>query len=285
MSARFAMEEARVSGEDWITIDERFCGPPRSGNGGYVCGLLAARVAGPVAVRLKQPPPIAHPLRVETDANGARLLDGDRLIAEARPRRSLDVSPPPAPGLAEASRAAGRFAGFADHNFPTCFVCGPERAPGDGLRIFPGPLRAIGSDPISDGGGTGRAPNDRAAGGAVGPEAGSDDRPMLAAVWTPDSSLADPDGRVRPEFVWAALDCPGAFVRYPLPPETAIVLGELAVDQTADVRSEAPSIVTAWSLGEEGRKRRSGTAIFDATGRLCAQADAIWIEVPAEVWR
>ena len=250
-----------MSGEDWITIDARFCGPPRSGNGGYVCGLLASRLSGPVAVRLKSPPPIEHPLRIEMDAAGARLLDGDRSIAEARPRPPIDAPLPPAPGVAEAEDAARRFAGFSDHNFPTCFVCGPEREPGDGLRIFPGPLHAIEPETVSDG------------------------APVLAAVWTPAAGLADADGRVRPEFVWAALDCPGAFVRYPLPAQTAIVLGELAVEQRAAVRADAPSIVTAWSLGGEGRKRRSGTAIFDEAGRLCAQAEAIWIEVPAEVWR
>ncbi len=26
------------------------------------------------------------------------------------------------------------------HPFPTCFVCGPDRAPGDGLRLFTGRL-------------------------------------------------------------------------------------------------------------------------------------------------
>src|SRR5690606_16223453 len=30
--------------------------------------------------------------------------------------------------------------GFTTHPFPTCFVCGPERAEGDGLRLFPGRL-------------------------------------------------------------------------------------------------------------------------------------------------
>ena len=31
-------------------------------------------------------------------------------------------------------------AGLHDHRYPTCFVCGPERAQGDGLRIFTGPV-------------------------------------------------------------------------------------------------------------------------------------------------
>jgi hypothetical protein len=34
-----------------LTIDGRFCGPPGMGNGGYVCGRLAAFVPSPTAAR------------------------------------------------------------------------------------------------------------------------------------------------------------------------------------------------------------------------------------------
>ena len=51
------------------------------------------------------------------------------------------------PGSPVAARTASSYGtagtgypGFADHPFPTCYVCGPRRATGDGLRIFPGPL-------------------------------------------------------------------------------------------------------------------------------------------------
>ncbi|MGR6999796.1 hypothetical protein ACU686_19670 [Yinghuangia aomiensis] len=54
------------------------------------------------------------------------------------------------------------------------------RTEGDGLRLFPGLL------PQQPG--------------------------TTATPWVPDASLADADGaRVRPEFVWAALDCPGGW--------------------------------------------------------------------------
>ena len=32
------------------------------------------------------------------------------------------------------------YPGLRSHPFPTCFACGPDRAEGDGLRIFPGPV-------------------------------------------------------------------------------------------------------------------------------------------------
>lgn len=242
-----------ATGAEWITIDERFCGPPRSGNGGYVCGRVAAGLGDGAVVRLKAPPPIGRPLRLETIESGVRLVDGEAIVAEAR-RGELVLDVAPAPTLAQAEQASTRYLGFEEHNFPTCFVCGPARAPGDGLRIFPGSLEVEGPD-------------------------------RLAAVWTPDASLADATGRVRSEFVWAALDCPGAFTRYPLPEGVALVLGELAVEATRPPRAGEACILTAWSLGSEGRRRHAGTALFDRDGRLLAKGRAVWVEVPAEAFR
>jgi hypothetical protein len=53
------------------------------------------------------------------------------------PVDGIDTVVPPV-SLEEAVRAAEGYAGFVEHPFPTCYVCGPERD--DGLRIFPGPL-------------------------------------------------------------------------------------------------------------------------------------------------
>lgn len=238
---------------DWITIDERFCGPPRSGNGGYVCGRVAAGLGDGAVVRLKAPPPIGRPLRLETTAASARLFDGEAIVAEAK-RGAVELAVAPAPTLAQAEQASTRYLGFEEHNFPTCFVCGPARAVGDGLRIFPGEL-------------------------------GIDGTARLAATWTPDASLVDETGRVRPEFVWAALDCPGAFTRYPLTEGVALVLGELAVEAPLRPRAGEPCLLTAWSLGDEGRRRHAGTALFDRDGRLLARARAVWVEVPAQAFR
>jgi hypothetical protein len=236
-----------------FTIDPRYCGPPRSGNGGYVCGRLAHGLGGTVRVRLKAPPPIGTRLRIVEQEEGAQLLDGEVVIAEAG-RTTLELEVPACPSLVEAERASARYLGFVEHNFPTCFVCGPHRRPGDGLRLFPGALDA--------------------------------DASILAAPWTPDASLADETGHVRTEFLWAALDCPGAFTRYPLAPGVALVLGELCVRCVGSdpLVADTPCIVIAWPLGDEGRRRHAGTAIFRADGRLVAVARAIWVEVPAQVW-
>jgi len=42
-----------VNTED-LEIAERFCGPPNSGNGGYVCGRIAKNLSGTVSVCLKR---------------------------------------------------------------------------------------------------------------------------------------------------------------------------------------------------------------------------------------
>src|SRR5439155_15178742 len=76
-------EAARTGVSGPIVIDRRFCGPPDSGNGGYTCGLVAARVDGPAEVTLRLPPPLETPLTVAPgDGGSVRVLDGDALVAE-----------------------------------------------------------------------------------------------------------------------------------------------------------------------------------------------------------
>lgn len=233
-----------------LEIAGRFCGPPRSGNGGYTCGKVAARLSGPVAVRLKAPPPLQTALRLESGTADARLNDGATLIAEAR-CATLDLPVPPGLSLDEARQASRSYAGFHGHAFPGCFVCGPAREPRDGLRIFPG---------------------------SAGPHG------LLAAPWTPDASLADAAGRVHPEFLWSALDCPGAFAVLPPDGSIAIVLGELCAEIAGELRSGEPCVVTAWPLGVDGRKHFAGSAVYGDDGRLVARARAVWIAVPLTAW-
>jgi len=87
-------------------------------------------------VTLRIPPPLDTPLRVEHDGAKVRVLDGDRLVAEARPAE-LDLELPDAPGYMDAVRIAAAHPDDPDHPFPGCFACGPE---GDGLRLRPAPL-------------------------------------------------------------------------------------------------------------------------------------------------
>ena len=155
-----------------VVIDRRFRGPLDSGHGGYTCGLLAREIPGAATVSLHVPPPLERQLTLELVGDGLILLcDGEVIVADARPA-TLVFDPPPAVALSDAQNAA-LGTGPARHPFPMCFGCGPEREPGDGLRLFPGPV---------------------------------DGRNVIACPWRPDMALADENGRVRTEFVWAALD-------------------------------------------------------------------------------
>jgi hypothetical protein len=229
-----------------LRIDRRFCGPPDSGNGGYVCGLVAKAFGGSgCEVTLHAPPPLDRDLQLDFDGDRARLLDGDSMIASAvHASPAIEVKRPPSPF--EAAEATTRFTGFRNHIFPTCFVCGPDRREGDGLRIFAG---------AADG--------------------------QVAAPWTPGGSLLNDDGALASEFVWAALDCPGYFaVEERARPA---VLGRFAV-QIVEPRIEPQTlIVTGWPIASEGRKHEAGTALHDPGGRLLAFAKATWITLrPAD---
>jgi hypothetical protein len=109
-------------------------------------------------------------------------VDGRDLVAEGVPAQvELDV--PDGVSIEAAERAARRYPGFERHAFPTCLVCGPDRAEGDGLRIFAGPV---------------------------------DGRELFAAPW-----VVPPE--VDRRLTWAALDCPGAIaVGFPGRGETVL---------------------------------------------------------------
>ncbi len=230
-----------------VVIDRRFRGPPASANGGYTAGLVASALGAQTAeVNLRRPPPLETPLQVEADDDGARLLDGGDVVADGIKLDSVEIDLPEPPPFHEAEDADRRSGFYDDHAFPSCFVCGPSREPGDGLCIYPGHV------------------------------AGHE---MLACAWTPERELADGDG-LRDEIIWAALDCPsGIAAHHSAPDEGAMVLARLRGHIDRAIEPAQPHIVVGWSIDRDGRKHSSGTAIYEASGHPCAWADALWIEL------
>lgn len=228
-----------------IEVAARFCGPPGSANGGYICGLVAGCIHQPVTVRLLRAPPLATALELHAVEAGLWGVEhaGLRYI-EARATVPLELAIPAPPGYRQAQESS--LHGPHDpreHPCPGCFVCGPERAHGDGLRIFAGPVPG---------------------------------RDVVAAAWVPDASLARGDGMVLPEIVSAALDCPGfhALRTGPRP----WLLGEFTAQIDTLVHVDECCVIVGWKIEGEGRKRVVGTALFDEDGELCAWARATWIE-------
>jgi len=232
-----------------LTVPRRFHGPRASGNGGYVAGRLAQFVPadGPVTVTLRRPPPLDTPMDVVPgERGGVRLMAGPALVAAAEPGQ-LDVADVVPVDFATAERAASGYRGLAQHPFPGCFGCGPERAEGDGLRLAPGPLP---------------------------------DRPeSTAAAWVPHPSLAVPAGAdtVPPEIAWTALDCPGGWTvdlgGRPM------VLGQLTAQLEAAPYVGDRCVVVGRLVARDGRKARTETTLFDGDGRVLARAAAVWVEI------
>jgi hypothetical protein len=96
-------------------------------------------------------------------------------------------------------------------------------------------------------------------------------RDVVAAPWVPDASLA------APEFVWAALDCPGAYATG-VPGRGTVVLGRLAADVRRVPRADERCVVVGWPLGTDERKHFAGTALFGEDGDVLGVARATWIE-------
>jgi hypothetical protein len=266
-----------------LTIPARYCGPTGSGNGGYACGAIAAYADGPVTVKLRRPPPLEVAMTVEQGGEGLlRVRYDGTLIAETAPSAApLAEQHVPGPiSMDEVRAVTGRARYFEDPYFPDCFVCGTNREPGDGLRIFPGPML---------------------------------DRPMWAAPWTPDRSVAGPqsagpesvgpgtagpesagpgsagpervgpESAVRPEVVWAALDCPSGIAAgegTDLGQDTAIVLGQMTASLSALPAPGDQCQVIAWPAGRDGRKLTAGSALLGPGGDVLAIAATIWITVP-----
>jgi hypothetical protein len=241
--------------ERTIVVERRFRGPDMgggTGNGGYFCGLVAV-AAGPgtrsVEIRRANGVPLDRPLTVRAAPDGAEVHDEDGLIARAT-GEEIAVTVPAPPPLEVARRISARFleqleSGEVRHQFPECFVCGHRRAPRDGLRLFVGPL-------------------DTGVGTWVG-------------AWRPAAGFLDEAGRLRPELVWSALDCPGGWA-IAGPANT----GTLQVKILGPVDGRQDLIVMGWpmpvaSARPGSRRRYAGTAMFDARGGLLARGAAIWV--------
>jgi len=247
-----------------LLVPGRFNGPAVSGNGGWTAGAMAGLVhegdhaAGwpTVSVTLRRPPPLDAPVPV---ADGVASDDAGVVAAAQVVDTVLDAAEEVAEAEAAAARAS--YAGLITHPFPTCFACGPDRAEGDGLRIFPG-----------------RVADDSAG------------RVRVASTWTPHPSHAedwhayvDDHRRASLPVTWASLDCVGGWAGDLV--ERPMVLGRMTARvDTLPVVGE-PHVVVGGARGTEGRKTFTAATLYDADGRVVAVAEHVWIAVDPATFR
>ena len=243
-----------------VVIETRFCGPPRSANGGYVCGLLAAHIDGDAEITLLAPPPLDQRLEIVTGDHGVELRRGETTLATARSVR-IKLPEIPIVDFREAQDAVRRSPFDASrHPLPMCFVCGPARAKGDGLRIIPCPL------PSRPGCNVG----------------------TLATPWVPSSNLAGEDGAIAGEFIWAALDCPTGFAgvgaqHLGMTGAETILLGRMSARIERRPYPGDQCIIVAWPTGRDGRKLFANGALLSSDGKMLAAAQATWLLVDRQV--
>lgn len=235
--------------DETVVLKHRFRGPPGSANGGYTCGTTAVAMSDTaVEVVLRRPPPLEQQLIRATIPEGVELRDGTTVIAAAR-ASALDLElPDPVP--IDDVRAASHDFDLDDyarhHPFPSCFTCGPQRRPGDGLRIFPA-----------------RIPRSY---------------PMVAWLWEPHGAFADDDGLIHEPVLWAALDCPSGLTRvHEGTAPTPHVLGRMTAEVRRRPEPGEPLIAAGWETGEQGRKRFSASVLWSEDGEVVAANRAIWV--------
>ena len=240
-----------------IVIDSRYCGPPGLGNGGYVAGMVATAIGSEATVTLRAPIPLDTPLALASEADDSRrgertqagrkraqLLRDAELLAEAV-NDAPDLPPPPIPDRATTLAATERYAGRTPNPYQDCFVCGFAREPGSGLRVFAGPTPTRG---------------------------------LVAADWSVHPGLADVDGTVPEEYLWGALDCPGAYAAG----IADLRLGRMTARVSRRVRSGERCTVAGWVIGRERRKHFTGTAVYGEAGDVVALASSVWIAPRAD---
>ena len=92
---------------------------------------------------------------------------------------------------------------------------------------------------------------------------------VVASPWKPGDD-------VRPELVWAALDCPSGWAVDDFQRE-GVLLGRMATAIDRLPTPGKPHVVIGWRIGGDGRKRFAGSALVTADGEVLARSRSTWI--------
>ncbi|HNJ34224.1 MAG TPA: hypothetical protein PK881_08260 [Leptospiraceae bacterium] len=240
-------------------IASRYSGPPRTGNGGYVCGVCAGLAYSQLGeqkqdsftfeVRYKSPVPVDLDVSLLSKDNLCVLesIDGKTTYAEGQSSKPVSTVLPAVVTLEQARYATLQSIPEKEHAFPDCYVCGPARKVGDGLRILPGPV--------------------------------AEHSGMAAAVWNVLPDAMSSSGDLSVPILWAALDCPGYFA-YHFSHGGAMQVAVLAKMKCTVVRRRTESdqlVVIGWMKRKKGPLVEVSTALLDGS-EILAIADGTWMQ-------
>ena len=226
-------------------------GPPSLVQGGYAAGTLAAYIDGAAKVVLKNATPVEKTLSISNTTGRYSLWNNDNLLAEASPMASSDLASVPdlcsSCSFDHANRAKlNGTEEYAEIHY-SCFCCLSGE---DDLRL----------------------------GVALGQRS---DAPAgwLAGTWVPPNYCGDRKNLDVPT-IWAALDCAGWYVWHHKERFPAALLGTMCGEVNELPPLGEPLILCAWPIeGGTGRKRFSGTAMFDLNGKCLARMQQVWLAI------
>lgn len=232
-----------------VRIERQFNGPPESGNGGYVAGLMgdALTFEGSICFEtsLKAPPPLDTPLSIIPFEDGIALMEGEKPVVTAKALADFDLALPAFPERYKTDTPKTLATGF-----DSCFVCGVDRTPGDGLCLYseaqPGP---------SD---------------------------QWIAAFDVDPAFCDEHGTLKQRFLVAALDCPGFAA---VSGGVMAVLARFKVKISGSLKRGEAAEVYAWPISHAGRKMVAGTAVLSRDREVVACAEALWIKISPDQLR
>ena len=96
----------------------------------------------------------------------------------------------------------------------------------------------------------------------------------VACVWTPDDSVLDGAGLVRPEIVWAVLDCPSGWTADLV--ATPMVVGWMRAEVLERPEGGRECVVVARLDSVGDRALAATSALYGGDGALLAKATTRW---------
>lgn len=90
--------------------------------------------------------------------------------------------------------------------------------------------------------------------------------------------VAEGTDRIKPEYLWAVLECAGGFAWFP----HMVVLGGIEARVDSGIRPGEKCVATGWRIETEGRKFIAGSAVYSESGLPVAIGRATWIELPRD---